>query len=253
MKTYLKLVAVVTAFLLLTGCTGDTTTPDGTTNNPYPEMQNPQEYPQQSAIPPQQPGIGYEMDLASFLYAYPPLNATGNVKKGAIKEYYITVQNSDGYFDRTQSKIQRVEEGMQDDLGDQIISVFEDNILKERAVINETRISVTFYDNGVDTGIEQYQRNFRLHEDMLRNENGACVYKDIMENLEISEIIPRQANPNTGLAQFGKVLHVYCGRANGLRTDRYYADGWGIIAKIVYYTDGTTQYTVLNQSTYEIY
>ncbi len=259
MKTYLKLTAVVTAFLLLTGCTDGSTYPDGTQtpptgqNQPTEKPQQPVQYPQTNAVPPQEAGVGYEKDLASFMYAYPPLSATGNVKKGAFKEYYITVQNSDGYFDRTQSKIQRVEEGMQDDLGDQLITVFEDNIRKESAIINETRISVAFYDNGVDTGTEQYQRYFRLHEDMLRNENGACVYKEIWDNLDMSEIVPIQANPNTESAQYSQVLQVYCGTVNGTKIDRFYANGWGIVAEIIQLPTGETKYSILNQSTYEIY
>jgi len=255
MKTYLNLTAVVTAFFLLTGCTDGATYPDETQTPPTGQNQPTQntQYPQTSVIPPQEQGIGYEQDLASFMYAYPPLNAKGNIKKGAIKEYYITVQDSNGYFDQAQSKVQRVEEGMQDDLEDQIISVFEDNMLKERAVINETRISVTYYDNGIDTGTEQYRRYFRLHEDMLRDENGACIYKEIWDNLDMSEIVPIQANPNTGNAQYSQVLQVYCGTTDGTKIDRFYANGWGIVAEVIQLPTGETKYSVLNQSTYQTY
>ena len=89
---------------------------------------------------------------------------------------------------------------------------------------------------------------------MYRSSDGACVYKDVWDSgLDISEIIPLQANPNTGTAYFGKVLHIYCGTREGTKIDRYYADGWGMIAEIYQSASGEVRYSVLDQSTYQTY
>jgi len=228
---------------LFSGCTGgtDTTTSDPNTppniNTNLPSAQ----------IPPQQPGIGYPEDLADYLFAVPALE-----QKSVFKTFLITTQSADGFFDRTSQRVQRVQEGLEDNFGDKIVNIFEENELIQHAVIDESRISVTFYQNGIETGMEQYRREFRLHEDMLRTNQGACVYRNILENLEISEIIPRQANPNESDAWFSKVLHLYCATVEGKKIDRYYAQGWGVIAEIITKPNGETDYSVLDQSSYRI-
>jgi hypothetical protein len=241
MKNISLLLASMLVLLLLNGCTDN-----GTGENTYDQNQ-PQQI--QSTIPAQDVGIGSEYDLAAFMFAYPPLN-----NQNAEKEFLVTTQNAQGFFETDKSYIKRVQEGLTDDLGDKIINIFENNSLIEHAVVNETRISVTFYQNQLETGTEQYRRYFRLHEDMFRSNEGACVYKDIWENgLDISEIIPLQANPNSGSAHFAKVLQVYCGTREGTKIDRYYADGWGIIAEVIQSATGETVYSVFDQSSYKMY
>lgn len=231
----IALIFTLFALLLLSGCTTGTDTT-------YDQNQN-----GSSLIPAQQPGIGYPEDLADYLFAVPALE-----KKSVFKTFLITTQNADGYFDYSTQRVQRVQEGLEDDFGGKIVNIFENNELIQHAVIDELKISVTFYQNGVETGMEQYRREFRLHEDMLRTDQGACVYRNILENLEMSEIVPRQANPNESEAWFSKVLHVYCATVDGQRIDRYYAQGWGVIAEIITKPNEETDYSVLDQSSYRI-
>lgn len=244
MKKFFLLATLFAVLFFMTGCTDGTTLPDdGVINNNQPNSGL-----VKNAIPPQEAGIGTEFDLANFMYSYPALN-----NKTAEKEFLVTTQNSDSFFDPGKSYVKRIQEGLTDNLGDKIVNVFENNTLVEHAIINETRITVTFYKDNTETGTEQYRRMAYLHEDMYRTQDGACVYKEIFDNgLDMSEIAPRQANPNEGIAHFGKVLHVYCGTRTGTQIDRYYADGWGVIAEISQNQDGTTTYSILNQSSYAI-
>ena len=250
MKKFLLISTILSVLFLITGCTdGSTVPPDDTINTNQP--QNGDQINNnlvESVIPPLETGIGTEFDFAAFMYAYPALN-----NKTAEKEFLVTTQNSDTFFDPGKSYVKRIQEGLTDTLGDKIVNVFENNTLVEHTVINETRITVTFYRDNTETGTEQYRRMVRLHEDMYRTQDGACVYKEIFDNgLDLSEIVPRQANPNESIAHFGKVLHIYCGTNAGTKIDRYYADGWGVIAEISQNNDGSTTYSVLNQSTYAI-
>ncbi len=258
MKKKFLLSTLFAVLFFLTGCTDGTTLPGGTTtlpndgststNQPSSGLNQQDNGVGTSVIPPQETGIGTEFDLADFMYAYPALH-----DKTAEKEFLVTTQNSNSFFDPGKSYVKRIQEGLTDTLGDKIVNVFENNTLTEHAVINDTRITVTFYQDNTETGTEQYRRMVRLHEDMYRTQEGACVYKEIFDNgLDISEIVPRQANPNESIAHFGKVLHVYCGTRTGTIIDRYYADGWGVIAEISQNSDGTTTYSVLNQSSYAI-
>jgi len=250
MKKIYLLISTALLVITFTGCgtTGsETTFPQD--NGNYPEIGDQQQNNNNlnSVIPAQQSGIGDLFDVASFLYAYPALN-----DKSVDKDFLVTRQSAQGFFN--DGDVKRTQEGLTDNLGDKIINIFENNKLVERASVNETRITVRYYQNDIETATEQYRREVKLHEDMYRTENGACVYKELFDNgLDISEIIPRQANPNEGLALFGKVLHVYCGTKDGTIIDRYYADGWGTIAEISQSSDGSRTYSVLNQSSYNPY
>lgn len=244
MQRRVTIVALFT-ILLLSGCgtTGDTVNyPDNT----YQEGSVNQN---QSAIPPNDIGHGLAYDLSGYLLPTKTLEAAS-----VTKVFRITKQESNGYFQSTQSMLRRYLEGTKDDLDRPIVNVFEGDIgveiLVEHYLVRENRIDATFYDaDGIAVSQEQYPRYLQVGGDMLRSENGACVLKEHIEGFDMEDgVIPRQAEPN---GYYGSVLHLYCGTADGVKIDRYYAEGWGQILAIQQQPDGTTIYSVLDQNSYE--
>ncbi|HHD83791.1 MAG TPA: hypothetical protein ENK93_02835 [Campylobacteraceae bacterium] len=244
-----KLQLILSSLLMvswLTGCTtGDTSTSDGGYNNQgYDNTQN-----QQSVVPQPGTGHGLEYDLSGYLLPTKTLES-----RSVSKTFHVTYQDSNGYFTQQPDEIHRYLEGVKDDLDRPIVNVFEgiapDQKRVERYVVDENRISVTYYDaNDVPVQMEQYRRYLQAGSDLLRNENGACVIKEHLENFDMSDgYMPVQADPN---GYYGSVLHVYCGDLNGTKIDRYYAEGWGQIAAIRQNSDGSTIYSVFDQNSYE--
>ena len=95
MKKLSFLPAILVALLFLSGCTGGDT-PGENIYDPNPQTQ--------STIPAQDVGIGSEYDLSDFMFAYPALH-----NKSAEKEFLITVQNAQGFFETDKSYIKRVQ------------------------------------------------------------------------------------------------------------------------------------------------
>ena len=90
------------------------------------------------------------------------------------------------------------------------------------------------------------------NEDLLRNEKGACVLKQRIENFDITQVIPVQAypDPENPPLVYSSALHFYCGTTDGTKTDRYYARGWGIIGLITTLSDGSKIYTIFDPNSY---
>ena len=239
------LISSLVTLALFSGCTTDGTSlpADGTYNDQQPNQQS------QSTVPPQGIPTGLAYDLSGYLLPYPTLN-----NGSASKTFHVTYQDTNGYFTEQKDVIHRYLEGLKDDLDRSIINVFEgedpNQIMVEKYVVDENRISVTYYDaNQNPTDSEQYRRYRQVGDDLLRNENGACVIQEHINNFDMEDgYVPVQADPN---GNYGSVLHVYCGSVDGSKVDRYYADGWGQILAIRQNSDGSTVYSVFDQNSYE--
>jgi len=244
MQKTLTVIALFT-ILLLSGCgtTGETVNYPDTTYQEGSVNQN------QSAIPPHGNGHGLAYDLSGYLLPVKTLEAAS-----VTKIFYITKQESNGYFETTRSTLRRYLEGTKDDLDRPIVNVFEGDTgaetLVEHYLVRENRIDATFYDaDGNAISQEQYPRYLQVGGDMLRSESGACVLKEHIEGFDMEDgVIPYQAEPN---GNYGSVLHFYCGTADGVKIDRYYAEGWGQILAIRQQPDGSTLYSVLDQNSYQ--
>jgi len=245
MKKQTISIILVTAAILFGGCTTtDTPQPGGTrypdTHQNYPPQQEP------GTIPPQGEAYGLEYDLSGYLLPVKTLE-NGTV----TKRFAVTTQESDGYFSSTRTEIVRTLEGITDDLDRPIVNVFEGEAPYQQRVesylVDDRRISVTFYDtNDNITSQEQYPRYLQVGSDLLRNQDGACVLQSHITDFDMGNV-PVQAEPN---GHYHSVLHVKCGTASGDSIDRYYADGWGQILAIRESSDGTTVYSVFDQSSY---
>jgi len=200
-----------------------------------------------SVIPPLAQGTGLDIDIRSYFFPY------NTLRDGyTYKDYLVTRMNSNGQMIDQKTVVKHYLEGNKNANGDSIISVFEDNALIKRNIVEDNKITVYTYDKrGISTGSEQYATLMRLHEDLLRNENGACVLEEKLDNLYLSNIVPSQADPrsSTSPSHYGSVLHFRCGTSNGVRIDRYYADSWGEIAEIYHYQDGSVGYSVFDMQT----
>ena len=250
MKNLYRILAAAVLAIAFGGCTGG----DGTFGSQQPSGQDNNNggspgY-QESVIPPQSQGFGLQYDISGYFLPYTTLN-----KGSAYKNFDVTVQDSNGYFTQTQTLVKRYLEGKKDDLDRPIVNIFEgetaNQILVEKYIVDDNRLSVFSYDaNGLLTNQEQYPRYIQVNGDLLRNENGACVLKEEIQNFDMSDgYIPVQANPN---GQYNSVLHFYCGTSDGMKIDRYYADGWGQILVVKQSSDGITTYSVFDQSSYQI-
>ena len=251
MKKIYTYVCAVVLTVLVSGCTGtdDGTLGTGNTNDNQNVYNNPQNQTQiqQSAIPPQSQGMGYAYDLSGYLLPVKTLN-----NKSVYKTFNIVTEDSNGYFTQGKSIVKRYLEASKDELNEPLVNIFEGispNLhLVEKYVVSPSRISVYSYDGDNNlVSQEQYPRSLQVGGDLLRNENGACVLKEHLTGYEMDNI-PVQADPN---GHYGSVLHFYCGTSDGARIDRYYADGWGQILAIRQNRDGTTQYSVFDQNSYE--
>jgi hypothetical protein len=241
-----KLLLLLSSMIVVSWLTGCTT--DGTTTSPNGGYDNTQNQ-QQSVVPPPGSGFGMRYDLSGYLLPTKTLNS-----HSVSKTFHVTSQDSNGYFTQQQDEIHRYLEGIKDDLNRPIVNVFEgiapDWKKVETYLVDENRISVTYYDtNDVPAQSEQYQRYLQIGSDLLRNENGACVIREHLENFDMSDgYVPVQAEPN---GYYNSVLHVYCGTVDGTKIDRYYAEGWGQILAIRQNSDGSTLYSVFDQNSYE--
>ena len=246
---YISLAIAAAALLVLSGCTSDTTgdgSINGSPQSQQPGYENNQPY-QESVIPPQGSGYGLAYDLSGYLLPVKTLQS-----QSVTKKFYITHQQDTYTFDPTTETLVRYLEGDKDDLNRPFVSVFQgeapDQKLVERYVVDQNRINVTTYDKNANANsFEQYPRHLQVGGDLLRNQNGACVLKEQIDNFEMDNI-PAQAHPN---GHYSSVLHVYCGTADGVKIDRYYADGWGQILAIRQEADGSVTYSVFDQNSYQ--
>ncbi len=239
MKTLLNLILILLALFSLIGCAGETSDENYQNDNSYPL----------GVIPPKMEGTGVSFDVAEYMFSNRTLNG-GIVKK----EYTVTTQDINGYFDGQKTTLTYQIQGIEDDIGDIIVHVFENNKFVEKDTITQNYITVNSYDiNDILSGTEQYPRLIRKNEDLLRNEKGACVLRQRIVNFDISSIIPIQAypDPNNPPLTYGSVLHFYCGTTDGTRIDRYYASGWGAIGLITQTPDGAIKYTIFDPNSYE--
>jgi hypothetical protein len=211
-------------------------------------MSNNQNSDPYNVIPPLAQGIGLDIDIRSYFFPY------NTLRDGyTYKDYLVTRMNASGQMIDQRTTVKHYLEGNKNGDGDSIISVFEDNVLIKKSIVEENKISVyTYNKQGISTGSEQYGTLMRVHEDLLRNENGACVLdEEKISNLYLSDIVPAQADPRSSSnpSHYGSVLHFRCGTSNGVRIDRYYADSWGEIAEIYHYQDGSVGYSVFDMQT----
>jgi len=205
---------------------------------------------QYNVIPAQEQGVGFDYNITSYFFPYNTL-----INSYAYKDYLVTKFDANGYMTNQKTIVKHYLEGNENGAGGSIISVFENNVLIRKSIVEVNYIFVYTYDkNGISTGSEQYTQLIRVNEDLLRNENGACVLREQIDNFSISSVVPLQSNPQTNSAQdqYGNVLHFYCGTSNGIKIDRYYADGYGEIIEKHQYTDGSIEYSVYDKNTDQI-
>ena len=202
---------------------------------------------QYGVIPPITQGTGDNVYITSYFFPYETL------RDGyAYKDYLVTMMDASGYMTDQNTIVKHYLEGNKNGNGDSIISVFQDNSLIKKSIIEENYVSVNTYNlQGISTGTEQYAQYMRVNEDLLRNEMGACILKEKIDNLSLSEIIPAQADPyrSGSITHYTNVLLFYCGTSNGTKIDRYYADAYGEIVEIYHYNDGSIGYSVFDKQT----
>ena len=247
-KIYYFIVAL-SLIVLISGCTSTGTDGTYTGDQNQNQANNGQSAVQESVVPLQSQGTGLRYDLSGYLLPVKTLES-----QSVYKDFTITTQDSNGYFTQQQTIIKRYLEGNKNALNQPVINIFEgqtpNQILVEKDVVTQNRISVFIYDNNaILTTQEQYPRYIQKNEDLLRNESGACVLKEEIDNFDIGDAnVPVQANP---VGHYNSVLHFYCGTTDGTKIDRYYADGWGQVLAIRQVSDGTTTYTVFDQNSYQ--
>ncbi len=254
MKKMYRYIFALGIVAIVSGCTtGDGTLGDENTNNNQNVYNNPQNQSPnqtqlpQSVIPPQSQGIGLAYDLSGYLLPSRTLNS-----QSVSKTFNIVKEDSNGYFTQTKSIVNRYLEGSKDTLNQPVVNIFEGispNLsLVEKDIVSENKISVFSYDdNAILVSQEQYPRHLQVGGDLLRNQNGACVLKEHISDYDMGNI-PVQADPN---GHYGSVLHFYCGTSDGVKIDRYYADGWGQILAIRQEADGSTIYSVFDMNSYK--
>ena len=223
------------------GCT----TSDSPTNQ---ELPNDNDY-ISSVIPEQSSGFGLEYDITGYFFPSSVLNERGV----AYKNYVITTKNSDGYFNNQQRVIEHYIENNKNAYNEDIITFFQNDKLVKRSNIKKDTIVDITYDitNGSETTREPYSRLLQVGDDLIRNENGACIVKDRLTGFYTSDVIPLQADPNDNSPHYNSVLHFYCGTSKGTKIDRYYADGWGEIISIYTYNDNSVEYAVFDRNSYK--
>lgn len=200
-------------------------------------------------IPPIAQGTGNNIYITSYFFPYETLSDGGGY---AYKDYLVTMMDANGYMTDQNTIVKHYLEGNENGNGDSVISIFQDNRLIKKSIVESNYISSYTYNlQGISTGSEQYAQYMRVNEDLLRNENGACVLKEKIDNLYLNEIIPSQADPYTSgsFTHYTNVLHFYCGTSNGTAIDRYYADAYGEIVEIYHYSDGSIGYSVFDKQT----
>ncbi len=221
----------------LVGCT----TSDTPTNQELPDDNSNVN----NAIPEQSLGYGLEYDITSYFFPYNTL-----IDRYTYKDYAVTIKSSDGYFNNQQRVVKNYIEGNKNAYDESIITVFQDNKVVKKSTVRENNITDTTYDiNGNIKTIEHYSKLLQVNDDLIRNENGACVLREKLENFYIVGVTPMQADPHENSISYSSVLHFYCGTSNGTKIDRYYADGWGEIIEIYRYSDNSIQYVVLDKQT----
>ncbi len=217
---------------------------DTTTN--YPELpdNNSDNY---SAIPEQSVGYGLEYDITGYFFP----SSTLNEKGVAYKDYTVTTKGADGYFNNQKRVVKHYVEGNKNAYDESVITVFEDDKRVRRSIVGESGVTYITYDvDGNEKTREQYSKLLQVDDDLIRNENGACILKAKIDRLYVGNIIPDQADPHSNPIHYNSVLHFYCGTNNGTKIDRYYANGWGEVAEIYRYSDNSIQYVVFDRNSY---
>lgn len=225
--------------LLFIGCGGTSEDTDNLPNNEIIDQTT-------NVIPPLAQGVGLDYNITEYFFPNETLN-----NRTAYKDYLVSRMDTNGVITDQRSVVKHYLEGNENGSGGSNIFVFENNKLIKKSIIETNRISVyTFDEAGNQTTSEQYAQLLRRNEDLLRNENGACVLKQ-EGTLQLSDIIPLQANPNTSSANsfYNNVLYVHCGTKSGIKIDRYYAMGLGEIAEIYEYQNGSIGYSVYDRQT----
>ena len=214
------------------GCTSDT-------KPSYPELPN-----DNSVIPKELDGFGLEYDVTGYFFPYNTLR-----DGSTYKDYVITTKDANGYFDNQQRVIKHYIEGNKNAYDESIITVFQDNKVVKKSTVGDKITDITYDIDGNEKTKEQYFRLLQVNDDLIRNENAACVLKKKLENFYIGDVIPVQADPHENPVSYSSVLRFYCGTRNGSKIDRYYADGWGEIIEIYRYSDTSVQYVVFDRQT----